>query len=211
MREAALRLARVGPNTLPPAAHRGMVLRVLGQFHHPLIYVLLASGAVTAVLGEHVDSAVIFGVVAVNAIIGFVQESGAEAALDSLRSMVRISARAGGRGGRVDEGERDAREGETGRPVRVPPARGVAGGTFSAAAEQALPRAGRAILCGAAAALGPRHSAEHLLDVLAAAAVGRFTAGAAGDALAHSWFLRDEVSWYVSPLYPRGYMYVVSA
>ncbi len=47
----------------------------------------------TLLLGEIVDSAVIFGVVLVNAVVGFVQESKAEAALDALRSMVHTDAR----------------------------------------------------------------------------------------------------------------------
>jgi cation-transporting ATPase F len=92
-REATHRLTRFGPNSLPAAAGAGLLVRVLRQFHHPLIYVLLAAGAVTAGLGEYVDSAVILGVVVVNAIVGFVQESKAEAALEGLRSMVRTRAK----------------------------------------------------------------------------------------------------------------------
>ena len=91
--EAADRLARYGPNSLPPAKGAGLLVRVLRQFHHPLIYVLLAAGAITAALGEYVDSAVIFGVVLVNAVVGFIQESKAEAALEGLRSMVRTHAK----------------------------------------------------------------------------------------------------------------------
>lgn len=91
--EAAERLQRFGPNTLPVAAGGGLLLRVLRQFHHPLIYVLLAAGLVTAGLQEYVDSAVIFGVVVVNAVVGFIQESKAEAALEGLRSMVRTQAK----------------------------------------------------------------------------------------------------------------------
>ena len=87
--EADQRLERFGPNTLPSVAGPGVVLRVLAQFHNPLIYVLLVAGVITAALGEYVDSAVIFGVIVVNAIVGFVQESKAEAALESLRAMVR--------------------------------------------------------------------------------------------------------------------------
>jgi cation-transporting ATPase F len=68
-------------------------MRILRQFHHPLIYVLLAAGVITAGLGEYIDSAVIFGVVVINAIVGFVQESKAEAALEGLRSMVRTHAK----------------------------------------------------------------------------------------------------------------------
>jgi cation-transporting ATPase F len=92
--QVARRLERFGPNVLPETAGVGLVRRVLGQFHHPLIYVLLAAAVVTGLLREYVDCTVILGVVLVNAAIGFVQESRAEAALESLRSMVRTTARA---------------------------------------------------------------------------------------------------------------------
>src|SRR5688572_27357602 len=70
--EAARRLERLGPNVLPATVGGGWLVRVLRQVHHPLIYVLIAAGVITAVLGEYVDSAVIFGVVLVNAVVGFV-------------------------------------------------------------------------------------------------------------------------------------------
>ncbi|MCL7460858.1 HAD-IC family P-type ATPase [Micromonospora sp. MSM11] len=91
--EAAARLERYGPNVLPSAAEGGTLRRLLRQFHNPLIYVLVAAGVVTLLLAEYVDSAVIFGVVLVNAVVGFLQESRAEAALDALRAMVRTQAR----------------------------------------------------------------------------------------------------------------------
>ncbi|WP_340682581.1 cation-transporting P-type ATPase [Amycolatopsis coloradensis] len=91
--DAAERRARFGPNALPAPKGAGLVLRILRQFHHPLVYVLLAAGAITAVLGEYVDCAVIFGVVAINAVVGFIQESKAEAALEGLRSLVRTHAK----------------------------------------------------------------------------------------------------------------------
>jgi cation-transporting ATPase F len=91
--EAAHRLARYGPNQLPAVDTAGPLARFLRQLNHPLIYVLLAAGTVTLLLRELVDSAVIFGVVLVNAVVGFIQESKAEAALDALRSMVRTHAR----------------------------------------------------------------------------------------------------------------------
>lgn len=90
--EAAGRLARFGPNSLPPARGTGLAMRILRQLHHPLIYVLLASGAVTAALGEYVDSSVILGVVLINAVVGVIQESRAEAALEGLRAMVHTRA-----------------------------------------------------------------------------------------------------------------------
>ena len=87
------RLRQFGPNTLPAPRGAGLLMRILRQFHHPLIYVLLVAGVATAALGEYVDSAVIFGVVVINAIIGFIQETKAENALQSLRSMVRTEAK----------------------------------------------------------------------------------------------------------------------
>lgn len=90
---AAERLKQFGPNVLPVDTGAGLPIRILRQFHHPLIYVLLVAGGITAGLGEFVDSAVIFGVVVINAIVGFIQEARAEAALESLRSMAHTQAK----------------------------------------------------------------------------------------------------------------------
>ena len=87
--EARSRRERYGPNALPQARRAGPLARVGHQVNDPLIYVLLAAGAVTVALGEHVDAAVIFGVVALNTLIGYVQESRAEGALDALRALTR--------------------------------------------------------------------------------------------------------------------------
>lgn len=86
-REAASRLARFGRNTLPAIGHRGPLVRFLLQFNSPLIYILLAASAATLTLGHLVDAAVILGVVVVNAIVGFVQESHASNALQALVDM----------------------------------------------------------------------------------------------------------------------------
>jgi magnesium-transporting ATPase (P-type) len=90
--EAADRLERFGPNALPPARHHGPLRRFAEQFRHPLVVILIAAGAVTVALGEPVDASVIFGVVLVNAIIGFVQEARAARALEALMSMARTRA-----------------------------------------------------------------------------------------------------------------------
>ena len=91
--EAAARLHRFGPNSLPPAQGPGALRRWLSQFNHPLIYVLLGAAALTAVLGETVDSAVILGVVLINAVVGYIQESRADTALRALAALTKTSAR----------------------------------------------------------------------------------------------------------------------
>ncbi len=86
--EAARRLAAHGPNRLTPPSKRGPLMRFLLQFHNVLIYVLLAAAAVTALLAHWVDTAVIVGVVVINAVIGFIQEGKAEQAMDAIRRML---------------------------------------------------------------------------------------------------------------------------
>jgi cation-transporting ATPase F len=86
--DAAARLARHGPNALTAAAGRPAWLRLALQFHQPLIYILIASGAVTAFFADWVDASVILGVVLINAAVGFIQEGRAEQALAALAKSV---------------------------------------------------------------------------------------------------------------------------
>lgn len=86
--EASRRLREYGPNHLPQPRRRGPFLRLLLQFHNILIHVLLLAAVVTALLGHWVDTAVIIGVVAINALTGFIQEGKAEKALDAIRRLL---------------------------------------------------------------------------------------------------------------------------
>jgi Ca2+-transporting ATPase len=86
--EVRRRQKESGPNRV--TARRGTPgwLRFLRQFHQPLVYILLLACGVTGVLGEWVDSSVIFVIVLVNAIVGFLQEAKAETAIEALARMV---------------------------------------------------------------------------------------------------------------------------
>ncbi|KAA0596265.1 magnesium-transporting ATPase (P-type) [Azospirillum lipoferum] len=86
--EAAARLARFGPNRLTPPKRRPAWMRFLAQFHNLLIYVLLVSGVVALLLRHWTDAGVIFGVVLVNALIGYIQEDKAEQALEAIRNLL---------------------------------------------------------------------------------------------------------------------------
>lgn len=82
--EAQRRLAEYGLNRLEVKQGEGPLLRFLLQMHQPLVYILNVSALVSAFLGEWVDAGVIFAVVIVNAVVGFLQESRALAAIEAL-------------------------------------------------------------------------------------------------------------------------------
>ncbi len=68
-------------------------MRLLRQFHDPMVVILLIAAAITGLLtlmGHHMlpDTLVIGGVVLLNALLGFIQEGKAEGALDALRNMM---------------------------------------------------------------------------------------------------------------------------
>jgi len=86
--EARRRLAIHGPNRLPEPERPSALRRFLLQFHNVLIYVLLVAGTITLFLGHFVDSAVICGVVVINALIGFAQEGRAERAMEAVRALL---------------------------------------------------------------------------------------------------------------------------
>jgi Ca2+-transporting ATPase len=88
-KEIPERQAEHGLNVLTPKKGVPLWMRFLTQFQQPLVYILLIASVVTAFLHEWVDSSVIFMVVLVNAVIGFLQENKALKALEALsKSMV---------------------------------------------------------------------------------------------------------------------------
>ena len=90
--EVKRRQAEFGLNQMTARRGTPAWVKFLQQFNQALVYILLAATVVSAALGEWVDAAVIFGVVFINAVIGFIQESKAEKAIEALAKMVRTEA-----------------------------------------------------------------------------------------------------------------------
>lgn len=86
--EAERRLATYGPNQLDQIKTRPWWQRLLVQFNNILMYVLIMASLASLVLGHSVDAVVIFCVVLIIALIGFIQEGKAEKAMDSIRQML---------------------------------------------------------------------------------------------------------------------------
>ncbi|MGN0807786.1 MAG: calcium-translocating P-type ATPase, PMCA-type [Candidatus Coproplasma sp.] len=91
--EAADRLAQNGKNALVSKKKKPAVVKFLSQFTDPMIIVLLVAAVISAVLAivrseytELIDSGIILLIVIINAVIGFVQESKAENALEALKN-----------------------------------------------------------------------------------------------------------------------------
>src|SRR6201986_1658125 len=91
--EALTRLQSYGPNRLPEGKKRGPLMRFLLQFANILVYVLLGAGFMKLMLNLWLDAGIIFAVVIINALLGFIQEGKAEKALDSIRNMLSAEAR----------------------------------------------------------------------------------------------------------------------
>ncbi|MBT3319277.1 MAG: calcium-translocating P-type ATPase, PMCA-type [Clostridia bacterium] len=86
--KAELLLAQSGANALVQGHKKTLFSIVLSQFKNLMIIVLLAAGIISAIFGEGIsDAIIIFAVIILNAVMGTVQESKAEAALDALKKM----------------------------------------------------------------------------------------------------------------------------
>ena len=92
-KEVKTRREEFGENRLEQGAQRSSIRRFVSQFNNLFIYLLLVAGAVTALLGEYLDSGVIFAVVLIIAVIGFIQEGRAERALESVQKILSHEAR----------------------------------------------------------------------------------------------------------------------
>ena len=90
--EAEKRLAQVGPNKLQEGKKKSLLQRFLGELADPMIIILIAAAVISGVTafysGESfTDVIIIMAVVIINAVLGVVQESKAEAAIEALQEI----------------------------------------------------------------------------------------------------------------------------
>ena len=91
--QAEERLAKYGPNKLKEAEKPTLLQRFIEQLKDPMLIILMAAAAVSALTGmlsghnEWAEVIIILAVVLLNAILGVVQESKAEAAIEALQTM----------------------------------------------------------------------------------------------------------------------------
>jgi Ca2+-transporting ATPase len=86
--EARNRLRQYGPNELKEKGKTPAVVVFLRQFASPLIYILLIAVLIEfIVMHKPIDAAVILTVLIINSIVGFIQESRAERAMEALKRL----------------------------------------------------------------------------------------------------------------------------
>ncbi|MDD2769479.1 MAG: cation-translocating P-type ATPase [Methylococcus sp.] len=85
--EAQVRFGVSGPNETPRARATSASLIFIRQFAGVLVQLLIAAALFSVAIGEILEAGVILAIVALNAVLGFLQESKAEKALEALRRM----------------------------------------------------------------------------------------------------------------------------
>ena len=87
------RLKQYGPNEIEYRHSLGRFVIFLNQFKSPLILILLFAGILTIIIGENVETGVIFAAILLNTGLGYWQENKAENTLALLQSYIRTRAR----------------------------------------------------------------------------------------------------------------------
>ncbi len=87
--EVEKRFKKYGKNKLPEKKKFSQLQIALSQLKSPLVYVLLIAALITFFLEDFVDTGVILVAVLINTVVGFIQETKAEQALEKLKQMVK--------------------------------------------------------------------------------------------------------------------------
>ncbi len=91
--EVARRKKEYGPNALAQAKKKSLLLRFFAQFSDFMIIILLIAAAISFITSyiqhnsDYIDSIIILVIVILNAIIGLIQESRAEKAIEALQKL----------------------------------------------------------------------------------------------------------------------------
>jgi len=85
--DAQTRLTQLGPNELREKPPTPFIKLVIAQLNSFVVILLIVASVISALLGDWVESAAIMAIVVLNAVLGVVQESRAEAALAALKKM----------------------------------------------------------------------------------------------------------------------------
>ena len=86
-KEARSRLERNGKNVLDEGKKKSLISIFLSQLNDPMIYILFVAIIISITLKEISDAIIIVAVVLLNGVIGTIQESKAEKALEALKKM----------------------------------------------------------------------------------------------------------------------------
>lgn len=86
-REARQRVEKYGLNALAQKKKKSVLRLFFSQMNNALIYILLGAAVISASLGEITDTVIIACVVFLNALIGIIQQSKAERALEALQKL----------------------------------------------------------------------------------------------------------------------------
>ncbi len=90
--EAAIRLKTFGKNQLKPSSNKAVALQFLLQFKNPLVLVLLAASALSALTGDASGALIIGAIVLMSVTLDFVQSYRAGRAADRLALQVAVTA-----------------------------------------------------------------------------------------------------------------------
>jgi Mg2+-importing ATPase len=90
--EATQRLATYGPNRLTAARRTDALSLFLGQFKSPIILILIFATLIAYFTGDHTTAAIILSIVLASGLLGFIQERGANNAVQKLLAMVQVKA-----------------------------------------------------------------------------------------------------------------------
>ena len=91
-REASSRAKQFGPNTLKVRGQRPLVFQYLSHFKNPLVLILLAASAISAITGELTGFVIIWVIVLMSVTLDFVQEYRANRTAEKLKQTVAVMA-----------------------------------------------------------------------------------------------------------------------